>query len=179
MADTVATKADIAVPMAGLRVTDQASARLSTSGLGSCVAVCMFDPVKRIGGVLHAMLPLSRADEGRTDDDSAMYADTGTVALRKAMVQSGARPDRLQAALIGGAGVIQPYDEEGAAFRMGARNVAVARVMLMELTIPIVAEDTGGRFSRSIAFDLGGPRIHVRAAGNESTLEWKHDVEKR
>ena len=75
-------------------------------GLGSCVAVFIYDPETRIGGVLHALLP--KAPEGKRPD--AKYADSGIRMLHRIIVSKGARKGKLWAKLVGGARMFPNLD---------------------------------------------------------------------
>ena len=167
----------ILVPMAEYRVAPEAGVSLATTGLGSCVAVCLLDPASGVAGMLHAMLPLSQADPEAAKAQPAMYADAGIIQLRQALLEAGARHGGLQAWLVGGAQVLA-LDKSGP-FRMGQRNAAVARVLLAELEIVIAGEDTGGRFARSVEFNAAERLLRIRTAGVEKTMQWEQDAEER
>jgi len=168
----------VIVPMAEYRIAAEGGVRLATVGLGSCVAVCLLDAARGVAGMLHAMLPLSQADPDAAKEQPAMFADTGIIHLRQAMLGAGARAQELQAWLIGGAQVLT-LDESAGPFRMGQRNAAVARVLLAELEIALAGEDTGGRFARSVEFDVAAGLLRIRTAGEEKTVRWERDVEER
>lgn len=115
-----------------------------TTILGSCVALCLRDPVTGEGGMNHYMLPLWNGEGLPTPK-------YGNVAIENLIGRFRNRSrGRLEAKLFGGAFVL------GAAsgtFTVGDRNVAVAREMLSDAGIPVVAEDVGGTFGRKIIFD--------------------------
>ncbi|MBI1320826.1 MAG: chemotaxis protein CheD [Candidatus Hydrogenedens sp.] len=163
------------VPMAEFRLSAERGTRLATVGLGSCIAVCLFDGERRVAGMLHAMLPLSQADPAAAKEQPAMYADTGIIQLRQAMLEAGARGDALEAWLVGGAQVLAA--SEAGPFRVGQRNAAVARVMCAEMGITLAGEATGGRFARSVEFDPATKVLVIRTAGEEQTVRWEDHVE--
>lgn len=137
---------------------------LTTSGLGSCVAVALFDEAAGVRGLLHAMLP---AVEGGSLGASpvAKYVDTGITDLLESLAAVGADPTAVDARLVGGATLI---DVTGGA--VGPRNVEAARTVLRNRSIPVVASDVGGDTGRTIRFEAGG-RLHVRGAdGFEQVL---------
>lgn len=121
---------------------------LKTTGLGSCVGVTLYDPVKRIGGMAHVMLPSSEIARGSVANP-AKYADTAIPALFERMLQEGAVARRLVAKLAGGAQMFA-YQATGETMRIGQRNVEMCKAVLERLDIPICAEDTGGNYGRTI-----------------------------
>ena len=164
------TAETVRVPMAEFRIDAGNHAKFSTSGVGSCVAVCALDTDSGIAGMLHAALPLSQADSDGGRQQPAMYVDTGIVAMRNAMIEAGASPQGLQAWLLGGASVIASDDAD--LFRMGKRNVTVAIVILAELEILLAGEDTGGRHARSVDFFPAERTLNIRTAGSANAIQW-------
>ena len=124
--------------------------------LGSCVGVIVHDPVRRVGGLAHVMLPR------RTRGDSAIgkYADTAIPALLALLAGSGCRPPGLRAYLIGGAQMF-PMGSDGIG-SIGDQNVVAARQALLEASVPIVFEDTGGTRGRTVLFDNEKGEVSVR-----------------
>ncbi len=149
--------ADLAV------VTDDT--QLITSGLGSCLAVVLFDPKQGVSGLLHAMLP--RASEAR-DSKPPKFVDTGIDALVSEIEAAGGDPTRLQSWLVGGS---QMLEFSGGDDSIGARNIDAARRILSSRSIPIVDVDVGGSHGRSIAFRPAEQSLAVRTAdGSTKTL---------
>jgi chemotaxis protein CheD len=113
--------------------------------LGSCVAICLWDPVNQIGGINHYMLPSWNGN----DLASPKYGNIAIDKLLEKMGQLGARRDNLKAKIFGGGELI----ESGAnGTLIGERNIRVARLILEEKKIPVVASSTGGRKGRKILF---------------------------
>ena len=122
--------------------------------LGSCVAVCLFDKSKNIGGINHFMLPLWNG-QGL---ESPKY---GNVAIRKLLQKLeplGCRKEDLIAKIFGGGEVI----ETGTHFQIGARNIQTAEEELKALGIPIVARSTGGKNGRKLEFDTETGAVRQR-----------------
>jgi chemotaxis protein CheD len=142
-----ATKADTDLPVVPIGQGDvsfTAEPSVLTTILGSCVAVCLWDVEKGIGGMNHFVLPYDRSET-----HSARF---GTVAMREliqGLLQTGARLQRLHAKIFGGANVLS-YDARGTT--IGAENVHVALACLKEHHIPVVARRTGGNHGLSIRF---------------------------
>ncbi|RDI70769.1 chemotaxis protein CheD [Halopelagius longus] len=129
---------------------------LVTSGLGSCVGIAVFDAQQSVGGLAHAMLPTADGDE-----NDAKYVDTAVPALVGAMEKEGAVPGNLRAKLAGGATMFEFTSAEES---IGDRNVVAARDTLDSLDIPLVAEDVGGDYGRSLQFSVRSADLRVRSA---------------
>ncbi len=144
--------------MAGERRLGKGEGTLSILGLGSCVAVVLYDETSRVGGLAHVLLP--DPSYSRHSDRRGRYASTAIPALLDELIQAGADRTRVTARLVGGACMFQellPPNQP----HIGARNVDAARQALARGGISIVAEDVGGDYGRSIHFDLGDGRLRV------------------
>lgn len=140
----------IKVGMADLNVAT-GTGILKTTGLGSCVGVTLYDPKTKVAGMAHVMLPSSEiAKEGNLN--IAKYADTAIPELLKRMIQLGAAQSRLVAKMAGGAQMFA-FQSTSDTMRIGPRNVESCKVQLKVLSIPVVAEDTGGNMGRTIEFN--------------------------
>ncbi|KXG43409.1 chemotaxis protein CheD [Tepidibacillus infernus] len=136
--------------------------RLRTTGLGSCVGIAIVDKVNHIGGLAHIMLPSSEMVKiGQLN--KAKYADTAVPLLVEKMVQLGAKKSLMVAKLAGGAQMFQ-FQSQNDMMRIGPRNVEASKVSLKELGIPIIAEDTGGNFGRTIELDILTGILYIKTA---------------
>ncbi|MGZ5442468.1 MAG: chemotaxis protein CheD [Thermoanaerobaculia bacterium] len=117
-----------------------------TTILGSCVSVCVWDPVAAIGGMNHYMLP----DDFGSNSDTPRHANFAMRALLQQLLDLGAQRARMQAKLYGGASVIVALRANGR--HLGQKNVEVGRARLAEAQIPIVEEDTGENHGRKVIF---------------------------
>jgi chemotaxis protein CheD len=115
--------------------------------LGSCVAVCLWDPLLRVGGLNHYLLP--RGPASRSKD--LRYGATAIPQLFYAITAHGAVPDRLRARVFGGGAVLAAL--RGSGFSLAEDNIAVAHEELSRLRIPIVEELTGGCGGRRLVFE--------------------------
>ena len=133
---------------------------IRTSGLGSCVGVVIYDESKNIAGMVHVMLPDSSL--GRTESiNVAKFADTGVIALVDMLKREGAQSFKLKAKIAGGAQMFQ-FTSDKDSMRIGPRNVEAVKAQLRKLSIPIVAEDTGGNSGRTIEFNPETNKLNVR-----------------
>jgi len=119
---------------------------LAAIGLGSCVGVALLDPQAGVAGLAHVLLP--EPASGR-EGGPARFATTAVPALLKAVESAGATRARVIAKMAGGASMFAGLSNNGIA-AIGQRNAAAVRRTLEELGIPLVAEDTGGSWGRTI-----------------------------
>lgn len=142
-------------------VTDDPSIVL-TSILGSCVAACFHDPVARVGGMNHFLLP---GDES-SGDDSLRYGVNSMELLINGLLRRGARRDRMEAKLFGGARVLAGLSD------VGSQNAAFARRFLKEEGIPCIGESLGGNQARRVRFSptTGAARQLLLDKVDQSTL---------
>ena len=140
-----------------------------TFALGSCVAVVIWDPVSRVGGLLHFMLPDSSVDrETQGRSNPYRYADTGTPLLFREAYEKGAEKRRLLVRLAGGANVV----DSGGVFNIGRRNHAAVRKILWKAGVLVHGEDVGGTVSRTVRLDVATGRCTVSDPGG-ATRELK------
>ena len=133
---------------------------LKTTGLGSCVGLTLYDNAARIAGMAHIMLPSSEiAREERFN--RAKYADTALPDMLEAMIAAGASLRRLVAKLAGGAQMFAFAGQD--TMRIGPRNVETCKMMLESLDIPLVAEDTGANYGRTIELDSTTGVLTIRS----------------
>ncbi len=138
----------IKVGMADLKLCKAPDA-ITTLGLGSCVGIAIRDPVTKVGGLAHIMLPDSTAFAGAVNIPK--FADTGAKELVKIIVAAGGNRSRLVAKIAGGAQMFA-FSSKNELTGVGQRNVEAVKKVLAELKIPILAEDTGLNFGRTVEF---------------------------
>jgi len=132
-------------------------------GLGSCIGLTIFDPEKRVGAMVHIMLP----DSSGRKDRPGKYADTAIPLLLQELTGLGCRKGALVAKIAGGASMFQYF---GNNLNIGERNIERIKALLKEQNIRLVAEDVGGKVGRSVTFLPGnGGRVTVRRADGEIT----------
>jgi len=140
---------------------------IRTSGLGSCVGVVLYDESAKIAGLVHVMLPDSSLDRSK-QMNVAKFADTGISALVELLKAQGARTMFMKAKIAGGAQMFQFGSSD--ALRIGPRNVEAVKAELKRLSIPILAEETGGASGRTIEFDPSTSKLSIRTV-NKGTIE--------
>ena len=136
--------------------------------LGSCVAVCLFDPLLKIGGINHFMLPdMGRSKHG--DVDSLLSGNFAMEALLNALLNKGAKKVRLQAKAFGGGTII---DTDGGSLSIGMRNANFAKEWLQREGLPLLSSDFLGPWSRKIIFlPSNGEVFCKRMVTNMATAE--------
>lgn len=151
----------IKVGMADLKVCIKPDG-ITTLGLGSCVGIALRDPVTGIGGLAHVMLPDST--QIRDNTNIPKFADTGIEELVKQVVAAGASRTRLVAKIAGGAQMFA-FQSKTNMTRVGDRNVESSVAKLAELKIPLLAQDTGLNYGRTVVFYPETGQFIVRAVG--------------
>lgn len=156
----------IKVGMADMNVCT-APDMITTLGLGSCVGIVLYDPSTKISGLVHIMLPDST--KIINNENKAKFADTGIDSLIELMTGIGANRRRLVSKIAGGAQMFA-FNNNNEMMRIGDRNVEATKNKLKALGIPIIAEDTGANYGRTIEFYPETGELHVRSVGKVSKI---------
>ncbi|BAD40524.1 chemotaxis protein CheD [Symbiobacterium thermophilum] len=152
-----------AVGLGELKVADRPDQVLVCYGLGSCVGLALYDPVVRIGAMVHVVLPDSSMGRGR-EAPPGKYADTGVEAAVAALVDAGASRSRLIAKAAGGARMLR-LAGSNPQLDIGARNTEAVRAALARHQIRLVAEDMGGTYGRTLQLFIETGRVLVSTVG--------------
>ncbi|HEY4307753.1 MAG TPA: chemotaxis protein CheD [Gemmatimonadaceae bacterium] len=152
------TPVDIRVKVADYAVA--AGGTISTIGLGSCVAIVLYDAATQIGGLAHVLLPNPQMARDRSNP--AKFPSTAVPLLLAEMHHLGARAERVTAKIVGGASMFGNLIPSGG-INIGERNVAAVRDVLEEARIPIIGEDTGSDYGRSVFLYVLSGRVEVRS----------------
>ncbi len=153
----------IKVGMADLNICKFPDA-LTTLGLGSCVGVALYDVDKKIGGMIHVMLPDST--KFKVVSNPAKFADSGIEVLIEKMADAGANPKALTAKIAGGAQMFA-FSSDNDMLRIGDRNVEAVKNILSKKGIRIIAEDTGNNYGRTIEFYTKNGKLLIKAVGRD------------
>lgn len=156
------------VPIGEIVVSGMAGDVLVAYGVGSCVAICLYDPVAQIGGMLHALLP-SALKGTKNGGRPAKFVDQGTPLLVKELQKLGAKPRRLIAQYCGGAQVLNAPSFNGA-LNIGERNALAAELALEAAGLRVQAQETGGRVGRTVKFYIDDGRVTLRSLGRRERL---------
>lgn len=159
----------VRVGMAELAVL-RAPGELSSLGLGSCVAVCLYDDKSAVAGLSHVMLPQS--EPNHTVENPGKYANTAVPLLIQRMIETGAGRGRLQCVLVGGAEMFSFAGRGLPQLRIGERNINAVHAVLQELGIPVTGENVGGKQGRSLVFDAETGAVHIKTLAGEKSVIW-------
>ena len=151
----------IKVGMADLNVC-KAPDVITTLGLGSCIGLVFYDPVSKVGGMVHYMLP--DCTKVRNNRNIAKFADTGIDELLRRVIAAGANKGRLIAKIAGGARMFEVSGLSDVC-NIGARNAEAAKKILKEKGIRLVAEDTGLNYGRTVELHCDTGEFLIKSVG--------------
>jgi len=146
------------VPTGDMKI-GQTPDMLATDTLGSCLCLTLYDPDLQMGGLLHAMLPLSKINSQKAALNPFMFVDTGIPELFQALPQNDTNKDRWQVKAVGCGNPMGAKQ----VFKIGERNYRVLLEMLSREGIRLAAEDIGGTVSRKVDLDLANGEPIVRS----------------
>lgn len=133
---------------------------LVTYALGSCVGICLYDQAAKVAGLAHILLPQSGQMPG--NNSPMKFADTAIPMLVTKMAAKGARPNQMKAKIAGGAQMFAAMNNASIA-NIGQRNVAAVKDTLRRMSIPIVAEETGSNYGRTLLFNSEDFSMTIRS----------------
>ncbi len=135
--------------------------------LGSCVGICLWDPVARVAAMAHVVLPVASANAAAMP---GKFGDTAVPAMLAALAKAGAQKHRLQCRIAGGAAVLA-IGGGGSLPKIGARNVEAVKAALAQVNIRILGEQTGGNQGRTVRLEPATGKVLVRTVrGTEIEL---------
>ena len=137
-----------------------------THALGSCLGLTIYDPVTRLGGLLHAMLPLCKINPEKAASNPFMFVESGVTQLIQGLYGLGSQKKRL---IIKAAGCGSPMSNNEI-FKIGERNYTVLKKLLWKNNMLLSAEDIGGSKSRTVNFDLSSGEITISSRGEKWLL---------
>jgi chemotaxis protein CheD len=156
----------VTIGIADLKVSDDPDTVLITHGVGSCIAVSVYDPTRKLGGMLHFMMPLSSMSPDKAERNPAMFGDTGIPLLFRSMYSLGSRKQDLVVKVAGGS---LPANDDSM-FKIGRRNYTVVRKIFWKNGVLITAEDVGGREPRTVLLHLDSGRMTIKSMGAQRDL---------
>jgi chemotaxis protein CheD len=152
---------EIRVGIADLNVV-MSPDRLITVGLGSCIGIALYDSVRGIGGLAHIMLPDSK--QFNATANPMKFADTAIQILIEKMQKMGAKKSNITAKIAGGASMFS-FSDKNMIMDIGTRNCTAVKSALLNESIPIKAEDTGGNKGRTMIFDVSNGAVQIKTVG--------------
>jgi chemotaxis protein CheD len=155
------------VGVGDLQVSADVDSVLVTYGLGSCIALLVFDPVRHVAGMVHYMLPLSSLTPDKAKERPAMFGDTGVPLLFSRLAGLGSRKSDWIVKVAGGASI----HDDNKTFEIGKRNYVILRKLLWTAGLPIRAEAVGGMISRTCRLFVRDGRATIRASDHFDEVE--------
>ena len=137
-----------------------------THALGSCLGLMVYDPVAHVGGMLHAMLPLSKINPEKAAANPYMFVDKGVPILFKEVYNLGGQKERL---IVKAAGCGSPMGKNEM-FKIGERNYTVLKKLLWKNGVLLKAEEIGDSISRTVYFDIATGRVTIKTGQQERLL---------
>lgn len=139
---------------------------LVTHALGSCLGLMVYDPFAKVGGLLHAMLPLSKINPQKAAANPHMFVDTGVPKLFKTLYEVGGQKNRM---LVKATGCGNPIGKNEL-FKIGERNFIVLKKLLWKNNVSLASRDVGGSDSRTVHFDLSTGQVAISRNGQKWAL---------
>lgn len=141
------------------KVSNDIRETIITYALGSCLGIVLYDPVVCVGGLVHVMLPMSKADPEKAKNKPAMYVDTGFAELLEDCYDLGAEKNRLKIYVAGGASMKFEHKEDY--FKIGQRNFTTLRKFLWKNGFMINFQDVGGHISRTMTLRVSDGLVTI------------------
>ena len=154
---------DLIVGISDIKISNDENHAIITYALGSCVGIVVYDPMVKVGGMLHYMLPDSRLDKRKARENPGMFADTGIPLLFKSCYQLGAEKWRMIVNVAGGASILDDVNY----FRIGQKNIMAMRKIFWDNNILIDKEDTGLSYNRTVRLEMATGTVFIRSSGGE------------
>jgi chemotaxis protein CheD len=152
---------NLVVGISDLKVSNKEGECLVTYALGSCIAVAIYDPTVKVGGLLHFMLPDSTLFSEKAGEHPEMFADTGIPLLFKSCYRFGADKQRMIIKIAGGARIMDDTNY----FRIGQKNITALRKIFWKNSVLIDAEDVGENCNRTVCLEISTGKFFVKGLG--------------
>ena len=154
---------NIVIGISDMKVSNKPNDILVTYALGSCIGLSVYDPIARVGGLLHYMLPDSTLDAGKAKENPYMFADTGIPLLFKACYALGADKKRMVVRVAGGASILDDTNY----FRIGQKNITALRKIFWKNNVLIEKEDVGKNHNRTVRLEIASGKFFVKSANGQ------------
>jgi len=157
---------NIVVGVADMKISSNTEDVIVTYSLGSCIGVSAYDSHARVGGILHYMLPQSNINNGKSDINPCMFADTGIPLLFNSLFKMGARKSQIVVKIAGGAQIL----DESEFFAIGKRNYIMLKKILWKNQVLIKSEHVGGFLARTLYLDINSGKTWLKIKGQRVEL---------
>ena len=153
---------NLIVGMGAMQVSKDPRITIVSYALGSCIGITIHDPIAKVGGLLHYMLPDSSTNPEKASKNPFMFADTGVPLLFQEAYRLGGEKTRMRVRVVGGA---QLLDDSGY-FNIGKRNYMTLRKILLVNNVLIQGEEVGGQVNRTVRLEIGSGKVWVKTSGD-------------
>lgn len=154
----------ISVGIADMKIARQ-EGTLITYALGSCVGIAFYDPMIKLGALLHIMLP----ENNQTDKNVLKFADSGIRETLRKLYAFGAVRGRMVCKIAGGAKMFEMKGPGGLG-NIGERNAQNVKRVLAAEGLRVVGEDTGANYARTMSLDVATGQVYIRSAGRPERI---------
>lgn len=154
------------VGIAQIKISDDPQDVIVAPNLGSCVGIAVYDKTLRRGGMVHCLLPLSKADPAKAAQNPCMYVDTGFAALLDQLMKMGSDKKNLTIIAAGGASI----NDDNNIFEIGKRNHTVLKKILWKNGLLLAAEHFGENYGRTLALHIDSGKATLKAKGETIEL---------
>ena len=154
------------VNIAEMVISDSADDQLIAPNLGSCLGIAIYDRKKKIGGLIHCLLPTAKSDPAKAEQSPCTYVDTGFHLLFESMHNKGCSREDLVIVVVGGASINDP----NGVFEIGKKNFTILRKLLWKNNLLMHANDVGGGSSRTLTLSIAEGSMTLKTEGKETKL---------
>lgn len=149
-----------------MMVSSEATAILSAPNLGSCLGIAIYDPIKKQGGLIHCLLPLSKSNPDKAASEPCTFVDTGVVTLLNELVRLGSQKKDLEIIVAGGSNI----NDSNNVFEIGVKNYTILKKILWKNNLLLKGEDVGSNVSRTVSLHIGSGEVFVKVNGELKRL---------
>jgi len=164
--DKIGQDNKVVVGVGDMKISKDVTKTIVTYSLGSCIGITIYDPIKKVAGMLHYMLPSSEVDRNRKCVRKLMFADTGIPLLFEEAYRMGADKRRLIVKIAGGGNIMDMCG----VFSIGVKNYSAAKDILCRHNITAKKESVGGRSSRTLYLNVSSGDVLLKFSGNKNML---------
>ncbi len=156
----------ILIGIGEMAISDKPDEILTAPNLGSCLGVSIYDPVLKFGGMIHCMLPMSKSNTEKAQENPCVYVDTGVVKLLNDMTARGSSKRNLVIVAVGCSNI----SDTNNVFEIGKKNHTVFRKVMWKNGLLVKAEHIGDSLSRTISLHIGTGEVWLKFSGQTIQL---------
>jgi chemotaxis protein CheD len=154
------------IGIAQMKISRDPDEILVAPNLGSCIGVSAYDPVEKIGGMIHCLLPLSKSDPAKAQENPSTYVDSGVSLLLEKLFLEGAAKETIIISVAGGGNMNDPNN----VFEIGKKNYTILKKFLWKNNLLLRGEHIGNSISRTVSLEIGTGLTKVKFQGQTIIL---------